>query len=204
MDAPAFDQDAFLDTWFDGTREDPGRIPQRKPWWFGPDEARDRWLEAEAGHACEAARAGHMDTLADTPRGCLALILLLDQLPRNLYRGTAAAFASDDRALELCLDGHRAGLDQPLTLIERVFFWMPLQHSEDLERQELGVQLFTSLASEDPERDALWSEFAGYAELHHDIIQRFGRFPHRNEVLGRSTTDREEAWLEAGGETFGQ
>ena len=204
MDAVAFDQDAFLDTWFDGTREDPDAIPARKAWWFGEDPARDRWLEAEAGHACEAARAGRMDTLAETPRGALALILLLDQLPRNLYRGTAAAFASDAKALELCLDGHRAGLDQPLTLIERVFFWMPLQHSEDLERQELSVQLFTSLAGEDPARDALWSEFAEYAELHHDIIQRFGRFPHRNAALGRSTTDREEAWLEAGGETFGQ
>jgi uncharacterized protein (DUF924 family) len=204
MDALAFDRDGFLDTWFGDTRENPDGIADRKPWWFEPNPERDRQLEALAGHACEAAGAGRLDTLAETPRGCLSLILLLDQLPRNLYRGTAAAFASDARALELCLEGHRSGLDQPLTLIERVFFWMPLQHAEDLERQELGVQLFTSLAGEDPERDALWSEFADFAELHHDIIQRFGRFPHRNAALGRATTDREEAWLEAGGATFGQ
>ncbi len=204
MDALAFDTESFLAFWFASTREDPDRIPDRKAWWFGPDPERDRQLEALHLQFCEAARAGQLDELAETPQGCLALILLLDQLPRNLYRGTAEAFASDARALELCLEGHRAGLDQPLTLIERVFFWMPLQHAEDLERQELGVQLFTGLASEDPERDALWSEFADFAELHHEIIQRFGRFPHRNAALGRATTDREEAWLESGGATFGQ
>jgi uncharacterized protein (DUF924 family) len=204
VDALAFDQERFLDTWFGETREDPDRIPERKPWWFDPNPVVDQQLEKQAGHACEAARSGRLDALAESPRGCLALILLLDQLPRNLYRGTAAAFSSDARALELCLEGHRMGLDQPLTLIERVFFWMPLQHAEDLERQELGVQLFTSLAGEDPARDALWSEFADFAELHHDIIQRFGRFPHRNDALDRATTDREEAWLEAGGASFGQ
>lgn len=204
MDALAFDTDAFLETWFGATREDPARIPARKAWWFGPDPERDRLLETHHGHACEAARDGRLDGLADRPRGCLALILLLDQLPRNLYRGTAAAFAGDERALALCLEGHRAGLDQALTLIERVFFWMPLQHAEDLERQELSVQLFGSLASEDSARAELWSEFAAFAEQHHDIVQRFGRFPHRNDALGRATTDREEAWLESGGESFGQ
>jgi uncharacterized protein (DUF924 family) len=204
VDNLAFDTDSFLAFWFEATREDPDRIPERKAWWFGPDPERDRQLERLHLHFCEAARAGHLDGLADTPGGCLALILLLDQLPRNLYRGNADAFASDARALELCLEGHRAGLDQPLSLIERVFFWMPLQHAEDLERQELGVQLFSSLASEDPARGVLWSEFADFAELHRDIIQRFGRFPHRNAALRRATTDREEAWLEAGGATFGQ
>ncbi len=204
MDEIVFDSEAFLTFWFATTREHPDLIPERKAWWFGPDPDRDRQLRELNLHACEAARAGQLDDLAETPRGCLALILLLDQLPRNLYRGTANAFASDTRALEHCLEGHRAGLDQPLTLIERVFFWMPLQHAEDLERQELSVQLFSTLAGEDSVRDGLWSEFADFAELHHDIIQRFGRFPHRNEALGRQTTDREEAWLEAGGETFGQ
>ena len=200
----AFDPESVLALWFGTTREDPDRIPARRNWWFGPDPERDRQLEAMGLRACEAARAGRLDDLAETPGGCLTLILLLDQLPRNLYRGTADAFASDERALELCLEGHRAGLDQSLTPIERVFFWMPLQHAEDLERQALGVQLFTSLAGEDPARDELWSEFADFAELHHDIVQRFGRFPHRNAALGRATTDRKEAWLEAGGETFGQ
>jgi uncharacterized protein (DUF924 family) len=204
VDPLAFDRDDFLDTWFGETREDPDRIAERNAWWFEPCPERDRQLAEQAGRACEAARAGRLDALAETPRGCLALILLLDQLPRNLYRGTAAAFASDGRALELCLEGHRAGLDLPLTLIERVFFWMPLQHAEDLERQELSVQLFTSLAGEDPKRDDLWSGFADFAELHHDIIQRFGRFPHRNAALGRASSDREKAWLEAGGAAFGQ
>ena len=202
--AASLDVDAFLAEWFSDTRANPDRIPDRLPWWFENNEERDRLLSGQYGAACEAARRGELDPLADTPRGRLALILLLDQLPRNLYRGTADAFACDPIALDLCLEGHRSGQDQNLSLIERVFFWMPLQHAEDLERQELSVQLFTGLAAEDPTRDAMWTNFAEFAELHHDIIQRFGRFPHRNEALGRPTTDREEAWLESGGETFGQ
>ena len=146
MDNLVFDSEAFLTFWFAKTREHPDLIPERKPWWFGPDPDRDRDLREHSLHTCDAARAGQLDHLAETPRGYLALILLLDQLPRNLFRGTAKAFASDARALELCLEGHRNGLDQPLSLIERVFFWMPLQHAEDLERQELSVQLFSTLA----------------------------------------------------------
>lgn len=200
----SLDVDAFLAEWFGDTRANPDHIPDRLPWWFESNAARDRLLAGQYDAVCKAARRGELDPLADTPRGRLALILLLDQLPRNLYRGTADAFACDPQALALCLEGHRNGQDQRLSLIERVFFWMPLQHAEDLERQELSVQLFTGLAAEDPARDALWTNFASFAELHHDIIQRFGRFPHRNEALARQTTDREEAWLESGGETFGQ
>ena len=202
--AAGLDVDAFLAAWFGHTRANPDRITDRLPWWFGSNEARDRLLADQYDVVCRAARRGELDPLAETPRGRLALILLLDQLPRNLYRGTADAFACDPQALELCLEGHRNGQDQSLSLIERVFFWMPLQHAEDLERQALSVQLFTGLAAEDPARDALWTNFADFAEKHHDIIQRFGRFPHRNAALGRQTTDREEAWLESGGETFGQ
>ncbi len=202
--AEVFDSDALLAEWFSDTRENPEHIPQRLPWWFGVDRARDRRLGERYGTACARARAGALDSLAETPRGRLALVLLLDQLPRNLHRGQAEAFAGDPAALDLCLDGHCKGMDTALVPIERAFFWMPLQHAEDLERQELAVQLYGGLAAEDPERDALWSNFAGFAERHHDIIQRFGRFPHRNEALGRATTDREEEWLEDGGERFGQ
>lgn len=202
--AERLDVDRFLALWFADTRTQPDRIPDRMAWWFGEDEDRDRQLGELLGDACERARDGALDPLAETPTGRLALILLLDQLPRNLYRGTAEAFASDAVALDLCLDGHCKGMDESLSLIERAFFWMPLQHAEDLERQELGVQLFSGLAAQDPERDELWSNFAHYAERHHDIIQRFGRFPHRNDALGRATTDREEEWLEDDGESFGQ
>ncbi len=198
------DVEGLLADWFADTREDPDRIPERLGWWFGVDEDRDRLLSTRYAEACTQARAGDLDHLGGTAQGHLALVLLLDQLPRNLYRGTAAAFTSDPAALDWCLDGHARGLDASLSLIERAFFWMPLQHAEDLDRQELGVQLFGSLAAEDPARDELWSNFADFAERHHDIIQRFGRFPHRNEALGRTTTDREEAWLEEGGERFGQ
>lgn len=202
----ALDIDALLDTWFGATRTNPDRIPERLDRWFQPDPDWDAELEARFGAACRAAENGRLDELAGTAQGRLALILLLDQFPRNLYRGTARAFACDDQALAHCLQGHATGQDLELSLIERVFFWLPLQHAEDLERQELSVQLYTGLAVEDGDatRDAMWQDFAGFAERHHDIIQRFGRFPHRNAALGRASTDREADWLEAGGETFGQ
>jgi len=208
-DRAPLDTEAFLADWFGDTREDPDRVPERLSWWFGEDDSngggdRDGRLRSRWGEACERALAGGLDGLADTPRGRLALVLLLDQLPRNLFRGTARAFAGDEMALHWCLDAHRRSFDDALKPVERVFLWMPLQHAEDLERQELGIRLFRSLAAEDPQRDELWSRFAEFAERHHDIIQRFGRFPHRNDALNRPSTDREQAWLADGGETFGQ
>ena len=95
-------------------------------------------------------------------------------------------------------------MDSALTHIEKVFFWMPLQHCEDLDLQNLGVDLYSSLAPADPYRSQLWKGVAEYARLHRDIIARFGRFPHRNAVLGRESTPEETAYLEDGGESFGQ
>lgn len=199
-----FDTDALLRHWFKDCREDPDAIKGRQGWWFGADDARDRWMADQYGEACEAALAGDLDHLAGQPRPQLALILLLDQLPRNLYRGTPDAFAGDRQALALCLAGHEAGLDQALTLIERVFFWMPLQHAEDRAAQDLGVDLFDTLAAADPYRSGLWKGFAGYARQHRDLIERFGRFPHRNPILGREPTPAETEYLDSGGATFGQ
>ncbi len=196
--------EALLALWFADTRENPAAVAERSAWWFGPDEARDRQLAEHWLPWCERAEAGELEALRESAPGCLALILLTDQLPRNLYRGTARAFATDGRALDLCLTGHEAGLDRQLSLAERMFFWMPLQHAEDLELQELSVQLFSTLAAEDPAHDAIWTEPADFAIQHRDIIMQFGRFPHRNAVLGREPTTEETAWLAGGGASFGQ
>ncbi|MEM1411134.1 MAG: DUF924 family protein, partial [Pseudomonadota bacterium] len=113
------DVDALLAAWFGDTRAHPERIPERLPWWFQPNDERDRMLVSRYEGVCRAARNGNLDTLATSPRGRLALILLLDQLPRNLYRGSADAFACDPQVLELCLEGHRLGQDRELSLIEK-------------------------------------------------------------------------------------
>jgi len=199
-----FNPHALLGHWFGDTRENPDAIEGRMDWWFTRDAARDRWLSDAYRHYCEAAIEGRLKCPLKEPRARLAVILLTDQLPRNLFRGTARAYASDARALELCLGGNRDGLDRQLTGIERVFFWMPLQHVEDSRLQELGVELYDTLAGADPYRSTLWKNFASYARLHRDIIARFVRFPHRNSVLERESSKQEIEYLESGGESFGQ
>jgi uncharacterized protein (DUF924 family) len=201
---PEFNPTGLLDHWFADCRENPDEIAGRNAWWFAADADRDRQLARTWLGDCEAAASGQLDELADHPSSRLALILLLDQLPRNLFRGTPRAFAGDATALQLCVKGHQTGMDSTLSRIERVFFWMPLQHAEDLDLQNLGVELYGTLAPGDPDRAELWNGYQSFARLHRDIIARFGRFPHRNKVLGRTSTTEETAYLEQGAETFGQ
>src|SRR5690606_24289995 len=136
----------------------------------------------------------------------LALILLLDQFRRNIYRGTAKAFEKDKVALKLTVEGAMEKLDKGLTPIQRVFFYMPLQHAESRKVQAKSVDIFRKLADAvSPTYQETFETVAQFAELHRDIIERFGRFPHRNKVLGRKNTPEEEEYL-AGDDTlsFGQ
>lgn len=199
-----FDPVELLDEWFADSRDESARIEGRMVWWFGQDADRDRRLAARHAQDVEAAASGVWGGLDAEAGGRLALILLLDQLPRNIHRGTPQAFTTDSLALDLCVDGHDRGMDRSLAAIERVFFWMPLQHVEDLELQDLGVLLYDALVDEDPANADLWRGFARYARLHNGIIAKFGRFPHRNAVLGRKSTPEEVAWLAESGERFGQ
>ena len=141
-----------------------------------------------------------------SPHGHLALIIVLDQFTRNIHRGTAAAFSNDQKALERMLAGIDAGIDRGLEPIERVFFYMPMQHSERMDIQDRGVETFAALAREPapPHIANALRGFLNYAKLHRDIVARFGRFPHRNDVLGRKHTDAELQFLADGGHTFGQ
>ena len=191
--------------WFGETLADPTAIEGRKAFWFGPDPARDREMAARWTTAVEDASAGRLDRMGEHPNGRLALILLLDQFPRNIYRRDPRCFARDGRARYLMRDGMSRLMDLELSPIERTFFYMPLQHSEFLEDQESSVARYEQLLSEID--TALRPQFEGFLRFaieHRDIVARFGRFPHRNAILGRLDTPEEAAFLKAGGSTFGQ
>ena len=194
-----------------------GRLPlsaddlnRRIRFWFGGDTTelgrlRDEHMRARFGELLELAASGDLASWADGPRRRLSLILLLDQFPRNMFRGSPRAFAHDAEALALTLSGMQSAADAALDPVERMFFYMPLQHAESREAQDESVAAYRRLLAEAP--GELRAPFAGAsrsAENHRAIIERFGRFPYRNRVLGRESTAAEEAWLRKGGERFGQ
>jgi len=193
--------------WFGRLPLSPPALGERMGFWFGEDELtarRDEQIRSRFGELFERAAAGELESWADGPRRRLSLIILLDQFPRNLFRGGARAFAFDEKALALTLSGMQSGADAALDAVERIFFYTPLQHAESLEVQEESVAAYRRLLAEAPEE--LRGSFAGvldYAENHRSIIERFGRFPHRNGVLGRASTPAEEAWLHES-QRFGQ
>lgn len=175
--------------------------------WFAgdPSEHRKVWFQknAEFDSACAAfadalaaAKRGALDHWADTPRGMLALVLLLDQFSRNLHRGTPEAFAADAQARALARWAVARGWDMAVGPVERIFMYLPFEHSEDMADQDESVRLFTALDT------VLGGETLDYAERHRDVIRRFGRFPHRNAALGRENTDAEAAYLAEPGAGF--
>jgi uncharacterized protein (DUF924 family) len=186
------DAQRLLDFWFS---EGPDTWRQA---WFTKDESFDATCRDGFGPLVVPAREGALDAWAETPDGALALLLLLDQFPRNLFRGSAEAFASDPRARAIA---RRAVLDRKLDLaltpLQRAFLYLPFEHSEAMADQDLSVALFEGLR--DTQRLAAPGSVIAYAWAHRAVIQRFGRFPHRNAVLGRDSTAEESAWLAAGG-----
>jgi uncharacterized protein (DUF924 family) len=158
--------------------------------WFRKDAAFDREITARFLRSHEAAAAGRLSDWEATPEGALALLLLLDQFPRNMFRGSARAFATDPLARAVADRAIAHGFDVRVPSAERMFFYLPFEHSENLADQERSLAL--SRQSGDGNADR-------YAEIHADIIRRFGRFPHRNAVLGRATTPEEQAFMDAGG-----
>lgn len=195
----------LLDFWFADAATDPDAVRRRNRVWFKRDPAFDRQCIERFAQTLQAAANGSLDHWNDTPRGRLAFIILLDQLSRNIHRGDAAAFRQDARALAACLEGIALGDDRALSPIERSFFYLPMEHAEDRSIQEKSVKHFEALAEEAPEglREQLEAN-AGYARQHRDIVDRFGRFPHRNEVLGRASSTEEESYLADGAPRFGQ
>ncbi len=199
------DAEDVLDFWFADTAGDPQAVERRNRVWFKGGAVFDRECTERFAATLDAAASGGLDHWRKSSRGRLALIILLDQLSRNIYRGTAAAFQQDDRALAVCREGIEENHDRQLAPLERSFFYMPLEHAENREIQALSVRLFETLANESPEEWRKQFEAnAGYAREHRNIIENFGRFPHRNAVLGRNSSSAEEAYLADDARRFGQ
>jgi uncharacterized protein (DUF924 family) len=173
-----------LDFWF---------ADHAKPLWFEKDPAFDASIRERFAGLIEAGGAGALDDWLETPEGALALVLLLDQFPRNIHRGRPLAFAYDAKAREVAKAALARGHDRALPEDRRFFFYLPLEHSEDLADQERSVALFEALG--DP-------QMIDYAVRHREIIARFGRFPHRNAILGRPATPEEEVFLEGPQSSF--
>ena len=171
--------------------------------WFGKSEANDRLVTDRFRDTLIAARAGALDHWRTTPRDRLALILVFDQFPHHIHRDQPLAFATDPQALELALTALGEGDDRHLTPIERVFLYLPFEHAESLSMQEHAVALYDALLREANADDRdLFASFLDYARQHRDVVARFGRFPHRNEILGRASTPEEIEFLKQPGSRF--
>ena len=157
--------------------------------WFRKDAAFDDRFREKFAAAHEAAACGHLDDWLTDADGALALLILLDQYPRNSFRGTARMFATDARALDVAKRAIARGFDTTVDPSLRPFFYLPFMHSEHIEDQDRALELYAPLGEES----------LRYAIIHRDIIVRFGRFPHRNPLLGRVTTREERQFLDAGG-----
>lgn len=194
----------LLDFWFGDPADDALRAKRQAPLWWGKSSETDALLTRRFGAQAEAAANGELADWAELPSGRLALILLLDQLPRNIHRGTPTAFARDLLAREQCLKGLSLGMDRQISPLERVFFYLPLEHAESREQQARSVALFEELAAEQAHSPAneTFAGFADFARRHQVIIERFGRFPHRNVTLGRTSTPEEAAFLLQPGSGF--
>ena len=196
--------------WFGSLPLSAPALERRMEFWFGGDSAaearqRDAEIRTRFGALLERAAGGGLASWSDGPRGRLSLVILLDQFPRNIFRGSAQAFAYDTQALALTLSGMQSAADAALDAVERMFFYMPLQHAESRDVQDESVAAFRRLLGEAP--DELRAAFQGtlqWAEKHRAVIEQFGRFPHRNRVLARASSAEEELWLRAGGADFGQ
>jgi len=158
--------------------------------WFNGGAAFDAQCRAELGELHMAAARRECDNWMDSPEGAAALLILLDQIPRNIFRGSGHAFATDPLALLHARHAVDTGLDREVAQDLRAFVYMPFEHSEGLEDQHRAVALFEAMGD---------AQYLGYARAHLEVIERFGRFPHRNHALGRTSTADEQAWLDAGG-----
>lgn len=194
----------ILSFWFGDSNDDQLVLQQQGKLWFGKDDQIDSQIRARFGALVElTARQGLLAGDESPARRYLATILLLDQFTRNIYRGEARAFAGDQVALELALDALKSGYDQALRPIERVFIYLPLEHSENLALQNRSVELFSQLKNRVPERcRPAFAGFLDYAVRHQVIIARFGRFPHRNAILGRESTAEEKTFLRQPNSSF--
>ncbi|MBK5398129.1 DUF924 domain-containing protein [Pseudomonas sp. TH39(2020)] len=193
----------LLEWWF-GTLESSSEIAADKgKLWFGKRDSQDLEARTRFGDWVEQALAGGLTEWAQRPEGWLALVLLLDQLPRMIFRDTPKSFSGDLRAQALVAQGIAADFDRQLRPIQRVFIYLVFEHCENLVVQNEAVSRYIDLVAQQPGGDrALFTDYLNYAEKHQQVIARFGRFPHRNAVLGRASTAEELAFLSGPGSRF--
>jgi len=205
MDPTSSNIESVLRFWF-GNEPDgdiAGTARAKEALWWGGDRDTDALIRQRFGDLHAQAIRGDLDAWLDTPRGRLALIIVVDQFSRNIHRGTPGAFARDALARRLCVDGMAAGIDRELGLLERVFFYLPLEHSEDRADQARSVAAYQSLTPAEPDtRRELFEVYEKFARDHQRVVDRFGRFPHRNAILGRVSTGEEFAFLQQPGSSF--
>ena len=191
--------------WLGDSRDSPDRALARRGWWYEGGPAVDEEIRARFGDLVPRACARELTGWRNTPDGALALILLLDQFTRNLYRGTVGAYAGDAFAFEVVTHAIDQGLDRSLHPVARIWLYHPFHHSEDVAEQDRGLRLLRALRKH---ADPAWHAYVersieGWTR-HRDTVARFGRFPHRNAVLDRGSTTEELAHLAADGRRFGQ
>jgi len=192
-----------LDFWF-GELDEHGcsTAEHRKRWWTKSD-AFDEAIRSHFLDDYEAIAAGEREAWRSSARGALAYLIVLDQFSRNMFRGTPKMFAADELAREVCREGLDAGFDAELSFDERVFFYLPLEHSESMADHKLCMELFEKLLDSVPELlEADAKYYLDFAVQHRAIIERFGRYPHRNEILGQSSSEEEAKFLREPGSSF--
>ncbi len=187
--------DEVLAFWF-GREDEPGYGEFREAW-FRKDPEFDQQVQERFGPLYERAAAGELDGWREEARSCLALVICLDQFPRNMFRGDGRTHATDDKALETARYALERALDRELPPFQRVFVYMPFMHSESVEDQRRSVELFGRLAEKPGAPD-----LTSYAVGHMEIVERFGRFPHRNVILGRESTPEEAEFLQGPDSSF--
>lgn len=192
----------ILDFWF-GSADPAAAVAPRVDFWFRGGDALDQQVADKFGDVLVAAGNGEAEAWRSTVGGRLAYIILLDQFSRNIHRNDRRAYANDNRALRAALEGLDLGVDRQLGLHQRAFFYLPLEHSEDPRVQNRSVELYTALhaGASDADREVA-GIYLKYALAHKDVIDTFGRYPHRNHVLGRTTTMDEFAYLRKPGAGF--
>jgi uncharacterized protein (DUF924 family) len=197
--------DAILAFWFKEQQLSAPQIDGRMDVWFGEDPVFDEEVSRKFADDVRRASEGRLNHWAQEPTGRLALILLLDQFRRNIYRNKAEAFALDKAALKLCVEGAMEKKDKGLTPIQRAFFYMPLQHAESRKVQEKSRKIYAKLSEAvSPTYRETFETIAQFADLHADIVEQFGRFPHRNTILDRANSPEEDEYLAGETPTFGQ
>lgn len=188
--------EAVLSFWFGAPPSGEDR-PEGVELWFEKNGSVDRLIEQRFGDLIGQAKAGELDAWAGSPRGRLALIVVLDQLNRKLHHETPEEYTGDEKALALCFDGLDDDVDKSLGTLERAFFYMPCVHAEDVDAQLAGVEVFQELRdASPPEHRKLCERFFQFARQHRDVVERFERLPHRNAILDRSSTSEESAFLQ--------